>query len=82
MANLTIALDDDVLRRARVRAAQQGTSVNAVLRAELVRYANAGGGERAAEEFLAVAREQPGRGGLGPRSWSREALHLERLRER
>ena len=32
MANLTLAIDEDLLRRARVRAAEQGTSVNAVVR--------------------------------------------------
>ncbi|SVA38362.1 uncharacterized protein METZ01_LOCUS91216, partial [marine metagenome] len=30
MGNLTLAIDEDILRRARVRAADQGTSVNAV----------------------------------------------------
>ncbi|MEE2768654.1 MAG: hypothetical protein VX833_05520 [Actinomycetota bacterium] len=39
MANLTLALDDDLLRRARVRAAEQGTSVNAVVRDLLGGYA-------------------------------------------
>ena len=32
MANLTLVIDEDVLRRARVRALQQGTSVNALVR--------------------------------------------------
>ena len=39
MTNLTLALDDDLLRRARVRAAEQGTSVNAVVRDLLSGYA-------------------------------------------
>ena len=39
MANLTLAIDEDLLRRARVRAAGQGTSVNAVVRELLVGYA-------------------------------------------
>ncbi len=78
MANLTIAIDDDLLRRARVRAAEQGTSVNAVLRGELVRYATAAGSHRAAEEFLALARDLPRESGA-PRSWKREDLYDERL---
>ena len=45
MANLTLAVDDDLLRRARVRAAEQGTSVNAVVRDLLIAYA---AGDRAA----------------------------------
>ena len=32
MANLTLSVDDDLLSRARVRAAVQGTSVNAIVR--------------------------------------------------
>ncbi len=39
MANLTLAIDEDLLRRARVRAADQGTSVNAVVRELLAGYA-------------------------------------------
>ena len=39
MGNLTRAIDEDLLRRARVRAADQGTSVNAVVRELLVGYA-------------------------------------------
>lgn len=79
MANLTIAVDDDVLRRARVRAAEQGTSVNAVLREQLVRFADPTAGDRAADGFLALARERAGRSAGGRREWTREELHLERL---
>lgn len=77
MTNITITVSEDVLRRARVRAASQGTSVSAVLREELARYAS-GGSDRAADAFLAVARERPGASESGPR-WSRDELHLERL---
>ena len=45
MATLTLALDDDLLRRARVRAAEQETSVNAVVRELLTTWA---AGDRAA----------------------------------
>jgi plasmid stability protein len=38
MANLTLAVDDDLLHRARVRAATDGTSVNAVVRELLTAY--------------------------------------------
>ena len=39
MGNLTLAIDEDLRRRARVRAADQGTSVNAVVREVLAGYA-------------------------------------------
>lgn len=79
MANLTIAIDDELLRRARVRAAEQGTSVNAVLRDELERYADPAGSKRAAAKFLSLARERAGRSATGRRSWARDELYLERL---
>jgi plasmid stability protein len=79
VANLTIAIDDDVLHRARVRAAEQGTSVNAVLREQLIRFADPAAGDRAADGFLALARERAGRSAGERRSWIRDDLHLERL---
>ncbi len=39
MRNLTVTIDDEVLKRARLRATEQGTSVNAVVRAYLEQYA-------------------------------------------
>ena len=39
MANLTIALDDHIVKLARLRAIQDGTSVSAQVRAFLERYA-------------------------------------------
>ena len=39
MGNLTLAIDEDILRRARVRAVDQDTSVNAVVRELLAGYA-------------------------------------------
>jgi len=75
VANLTITVDDDLLRRARARAVEQGTSVNAVLREELSRYVDASAGDRAAHAFLAVARTAPGSSGSAGRTWTRDALH-------
>lgn len=77
MANLTIAIDDDLLRRARVRAAEQGTSVNAVLRAELTRYVEEDQELDATDAFLRFARENSGRS--EGRGWKREDLYAERL---
>lgn len=72
MANLTIAVDDEVLRRARKRALDQGTSVNAVLREYLEAYA----GERSRRlgmlRFLANAARSEACS-TGP--YSRDDLH-------
>ncbi len=41
MTNLTIALDESIVRKARIRAIQEGTSVSAKVRDFLAQYANA-----------------------------------------
>lgn len=64
MTNLTIALDESIVRKARIRAIQEGTSVSAKVREFLAQYANAA---------APVTPERPidlpvfrGRGGLLP----------------
>ena len=42
MSNLTITIDDDLLRAARVKALQQGTSVNEVCRRAITAFAQEG----------------------------------------
>lgn len=39
MKNITVSLDDDTYRRARVRAAEEATSVSAVVRQFLIDFA-------------------------------------------
>lgn len=74
--NVTLQIDDDVLARARVRALQQGTSVNALVRSYLASYAGPDDSEREARrrlteraELLAADRH------YGQRAWTREDLH-------
>ena len=55
MANLTLAIDDDLLHRARVRAAEQGTSGNAVVRDLLVAYSAADRVEAARRRLVALS---------------------------
>ena len=38
MANLTITVDEETVKRARIRALEEGTSVNAILRSYLEEY--------------------------------------------
>jgi hypothetical protein len=72
MANLTLAVDDAVLRRARQRALAEGTSVNAQVRSFLQRYADSATGF---EGFLALSEGLGARSGPGGRAWTREGLH-------
>ena len=39
MSNLTVVIDDDLLRAARIKALQQGTSVNEICREAIARFA-------------------------------------------
>jgi plasmid stability protein len=80
VSNLTLVIDDAVLRRARIRALEQGTSVNALVRHYLEAYA-AGADERSARTRLLELsdRLEAGSGELG-RSWRREELYEDRAR--
>lgn len=54
MTNLTITVDEQTLKRARMRALEEGTSVNAVLRDYLEAYS---GGNRERREAWRRIRE-------------------------
>ena len=74
MANLTIAIEEEVLKKARLKALEQGTSVNALLRDYLMRFADARSGqEQAARGFLSIAAQSKAR--RGARRWTRDELH-------
>lgn len=76
MSNLTVTIDDAVLQRARIRALQEGTSVNQVVRRHLEDFA---AGEQTAtialQRFLAGAEASEASSGPGGRSWTRDELH-------
>ena len=74
MANLTITIDDDLLRKARIRAAELGTSVNAVLRDYLTSWAAGTDQRRRAVEGL-LARSTRARSARRGRQWTRDELH-------
>lgn len=84
MANLTITVDAETLRRARIRAVQRGESVNQYLAAQLRAYASSDSERerriRAAEAFVALSRDLSGTS--GGRSWTREDLYAERIDDR
>ena len=76
MTNLTLTVDEDILRRARIRALELGTSVNALVRDYLGQLA--GRSTAAAEgiaEFLDATRNSgAGSGGEG-RTWTRDDIY-------
>jgi plasmid stability protein len=75
MANLTVTVDDQILRRARMKAIEHGTSVNAVVSQYLQRYAGVGETATALNEFLEMAGRVDAASGPGGRSWRREDLY-------
>lgn len=80
MPNLTLTIDDETLKRARIRAIEDGTSVNAVVRDYLHDYAGGEAHRDAVEGFLAFAHAHAGaRSGAEGRAWSREELYEDRL---
>jgi len=75
MANLTIVVDDDVLRRARIRAVERGTSVNAAVAEYLAGYAGSSRTADAMITFLQFADAAEAGSGPGGRTWTRDELH-------
>lgn len=74
MANLTITVDEDVLRQARMRALAQGKSVNAILAEYLQSYADHRGAQvEATRRLLAMSRKS--KSARGGRRWTRDELH-------
>ena len=72
--NLTIVVDDDILKRARIRAIREDRSVNAVLRKYLAVYAGANRRrDRACERLLALSQSHGSR--RAGKAWTRDALH-------
>lgn len=75
MGNVTLAVDDDVLRRARIRALEQGTSVNAVIRQYLESFAGKAPANEGVAAFLEVAGRASASDGKSGRSWTRDDAH-------
>ncbi len=74
MANLTITVDKDTLLKARQRALQQSTSVNAVLRTYLEQYAGGDEIHRRTTEAILELTEQSSASSMG-QHWSRDEIH-------
>lgn len=75
--NLTLQLDEDVIRRARVVAAKRGTSVSALVARELAELADQDDRyeqmHQRAVELMATATPR------GGRTWTRDELYDDRL---
>ena len=73
MANLTLAIDDELLQRAREQAVKEKTSVNALIRNYLSRYVDSRNRRLAAlSAFESVASTVES---ASTAKWSRDSLH-------
>jgi post-segregation antitoxin (ccd killing protein) len=70
--NLTVQLDDEVIRRAKVLSAKRGTSVSGLVAAQLARLV---GDERYEEAWRRARKAMGDAAGRGGRQWDREDLH-------
>lgn len=79
MANLTITVDAETLKRARIRALEEDTSVNALLRDYLEEYAGVKRARREAGRKLLELAKNSGMSSEGKGLPKREELYEERL---
>ncbi|MCU0781036.1 MAG: hypothetical protein MUF04_08040 [Akkermansiaceae bacterium] len=86
MKNITLKIDDETYRKARVRAAREGSSVSAVVRGFLAGFAEDGDAGAHTRHVAALkklyakadARATPGKRPVPP--LTRDEIYAERLR--
>jgi plasmid stability protein len=75
MANLTLSIDDELLKRARIRALERDTSVNALVRDYLQSLVARDSRQSGMAEFLALASSVHAGSGPEGRTWTRDELY-------
>jgi len=75
MANLTLSIDEELLKRARVCALEQDTSVNSLVRGYLQEFVTGGTQRSGMQDFLAWAKTVHAGSGPGGRTWTRDELY-------
>ncbi|WP_213954849.1 MULTISPECIES: DUF6364 family protein [unclassified Variovorax] len=74
MTNLTISVDEKLIRKARIRAIHEGTSVSARIREFLAEYAQGNDRQQTAgQAFIAAARRS--KANSEGASWTRDDAH-------
>jgi len=75
MANLTLTIDGALLKRARIRALERDTSVNALVRDYLEDLAGEVKAQEAIGALLDLAESSDSGSGPGGRMWTRDELY-------
>jgi hypothetical protein len=77
MVTFTIAVDEDTLRRARVHALEQGTSLGALVRSYLEGLLSSDRSLEVGARVVARSRRVNANSGASGRSWRRDELYDE-----
>jgi Family of unknown function (DUF6364) len=75
MARLTLTIDAEVLKRARIRALERGTSVNAIVRDYLEKLAGQATAQDATAALIELAERTNAGSGPRGRTWARGDLY-------
>jgi plasmid stability protein len=75
MTNLTLTIDDELLKRARMRALEQDTSVNALVRDYLEGLVGQAKTQDAIRAVLELAERSGSGSGPDGRTWTRDELY-------
>jgi hypothetical protein len=75
MANLTLSIDGDLLKRARIRALERDSSVNALVREFLERLAGQATANDGMRALLDLAKNSDSGSGPEGRTWTRDELY-------
>ncbi len=84
MSNLTLVIDDALLKEARIKALKDGTSVNEICRRAIAQYVGRSDDDverRVARLRASFARALPRPAGAPPAWQGRDALYEERMQE-
>jgi len=74
MTNLTITIDEQVLKEARMRALEEGVSINALLREYLEQYTGVNEHyQQVTQEVLNIAQQSTA--GSNGKRWTRDELY-------
>jgi hypothetical protein len=68
-------VDDVLLKRARIKALEENTSVNALLREYLEGYAGTQRTQQVIADFIELADQSEAGSGAGGRTWTRDDVH-------
>jgi hypothetical protein len=75
MTNLTLTINEELLKRARIRALEQDTSVNALVREYLEGLAGQAKTQDAINAVLGLSQRSDAGSGPDGRTWTRDELY-------